>query len=97
MISYAPERIEVQVETQEQAVLVLNDAFYSGWTASVSGEPVQIKPANHAVRGVLVPAGAHDVVFSYPHRLMAGAAVSGGGLLLFLLVGLLGVEKRHSK
>ena len=98
VISYAPERIEVQVETQEQAVLVLNDAFYSGWTASVSGEPVQIKPANHAVRGVLVPAGAHDVVFSYrTPGLMAGAAVSGGGLLLFLLVGLLGVEKRHSK
>jgi hypothetical protein len=64
-VRYEPEHVELSVEARAPAVLVLNDAYYGGWSATVDGQPAPILPANVAVRGVLVPAGAHQVTFTY--------------------------------
>ncbi len=64
-VQYAPEHVELDVEARAPAVLVLSDAYYDGWSASVDGQPVPILPANVAVRGVRVPAGNHRVTFTY--------------------------------
>jgi hypothetical protein len=85
-LRYEPEHVELDVKAPGPEVLVLNDAWYSGWSATLDGEPVPVLPANVAVRGVRVPAGAHRVVFSYrtPGR-FAGVAVSLGTLVLLVL------------
>ncbi|ATB40262.1 hypothetical protein CYFUS_005710 [Cystobacter fuscus] len=89
-----PERVEVEVQARGGEVLVLNDAYYGGWTASVDGEPVPILPANGAVRAVAVPPGAHQVVFRYrTPGLAVGAGVSLGTLLV--LLGVDGVLRRR--
>ncbi|MGD9498378.1 MAG: hypothetical protein AB7Y46_18945 [Armatimonadota bacterium] len=46
-------------------VLVLADAWYPGWRASLDGRPVPLLRANFAFRGVVVPAGAHTVEFDF--------------------------------
>jgi Bacterial membrane protein YfhO len=92
-LRYAPEDVELDVEVRQPAMLVLNDAWYSGWSATVDGQPAPILPANVAVRAVRLPAGSHRVVFTYrtPGQLL-GAGISLGAL------GLLGlavfVERR---
>ena len=75
----------MELDARGGEVLVLNDAFYAGWTASVDGNPVPILPANGAVRAVPLPPGPHQVVFTYrTPGLAAGAWVSlGTGLALF--------------
>ena len=81
-----PERTVLKVQATSTAVVVLNDAFYSGWRATLDGVETPILAANHAVRAVAVPAGAHEVIFSYrTPGLWLGLAVS----LLFLLGGAL--------
>jgi uncharacterized membrane protein YfhO len=65
LIRYEPERVELAVREQKPSLLVLNDAYYSGWSATVDGTPSRILPANGAVRGVVVPGGAHTVTFVY--------------------------------
>ena len=71
-------RVEVEAELAADGMLVLVDSVYPGWQASVDGEPVEILPANHLFRGVLLPAGRHRVVFRYrPWTVPVGAAVSG--------------------
>ncbi|WP_071901266.1 YfhO family protein [Cystobacter ferrugineus] len=91
---FAPERVEVEVRARGGEVLVLNDAYYGGWTASVDGEPVPILPANGAVRAVAVPPGEHQVVFRYrTPGLALGAGVSLGTLLV--LLGVDGVLRRR--
>ncbi|WNG13498.1 YfhO family protein [Cystobacter fuscus] len=86
---FEPERVEVELTARGGEVLVLNDAFYAGWTASVDGTPTPILPANGAVRAVAVPPGAHRVVFSYRMPGLAlGAWVSGVTLLVLLGAGL---------
>lgn len=79
-----PEHVVLQVRAKVPAVVVLNDAFYSGWKATVDGVPTPILAANHVVRAVAVEPGTHDVVFTYqtPH-LRVASAIS----LLFLLGG----------
>ncbi|MCP4645418.1 MAG: hypothetical protein GY851_33550 [bacterium] len=58
-------RVILDVDSAEDAALVLSDAFYPGWRAWVGTDEVNIWPAYHAFRGILVPAGHHRVEFRY--------------------------------
>jgi hypothetical protein len=81
---YRPESVVVQVETAAPAVLILLDAFEAGWRASLEdGRELPIRRANGLVRAVAVPAGAHEVTFTYRTPLLAaGAWCSVAGLLI---------------
>jgi hypothetical protein len=83
IVSYTPERVEIHTQSAGEALLVLADAFYPGWAATVDGMPAPIHPANVLLRGVYVPPGEHTVGFTFaPQSLRRGLAVSGGALLL---------------
>jgi uncharacterized membrane protein YfhO len=71
----------VGVRAAGRALLVLDDAFAPGWSASVDGAAAEILPANYLARGVWVPAGAHQVVFEYrTPGLREGWAVLAAGV-----------------
>jgi hypothetical protein len=81
-----PERVTLTVHAKTSAVVVLNDAFYSGWQATVDGASSPVLAANHAVRAVAVEPGTHQVIFRYrTPGLRAAACLS----LVFLLGGML--------
>ena len=65
IVSYAPEHVEVRTTSTAPAFLVLADANYPGWAATVDGLPAPIYATNVLFRGVPVPAGTHSVVFSF--------------------------------
>ena len=95
LVHYAPESVELEVEARAPMALVLNDAYYDGWSATVDGQPTPILPANIVVRGVRVPAGTHRVSFSYrTPGLVLGALISLGTLGLLGLAVLLERRKR---
>jgi uncharacterized membrane protein YfhO len=53
------------------------------WTATVDGREVPIYLAANALKAIEVPAGNHEVVFTYSSRWMwIGLTVSGTTLLL---------------
>jgi hypothetical protein len=60
-------------------MVILSDTFFPGWQAEVDGRPAAIYEANAAMRGVIVPAGAHVLIMRY-HP----ASVIWGGLLSLL-------------
>lgn len=86
IVRYRPEEVSVGVETPTPAVLVLLDAFEAGWRASLEdGRELPIWRANALVRAVPVPAGDHQVTFTYRTPLLAaGAWCSFAGVLLCL-------------
>jgi hypothetical protein len=49
--------VDVDVTSPGKAVLVLAEAWYPGWEASISGVTVPCAPVNDWMRGVPVPAG----------------------------------------
>ena len=83
--NYEPSRVVVGVRMGCTGLLILGDTNFPGWQAWVDGRPVEILAAYGVVRGVVVPAGEHEVVFRYrPRSVQLGAAMSLGGLLLVL-------------
>ncbi len=83
-------RMTLRAEMAAPGFVVLADAFYPGWQATVDGQPTPVYRANTVVRAVYVPAGEHEIVFHYrPVEFWAGAAVSG-----LALVGLVVRRKR---
>ena len=92
---YQPERVQVDVQTQGPAVLVLADAFEPGWKANiVGGDQLEIFRANGLVRAVLVPAGRNRIVFQYETPLLkVGAWLSAVGLVLVTLLFCVKVKK----
>lgn len=94
--SYAPERVVIDTESIDPALLVLSDAYYPGWQATVDGAPAPILPTNVLFRGVAVPAGRHTVVFAFaPTSWRNGLLVGAMGLLLWLAVVTAGLIMRR--
>jgi uncharacterized membrane protein YfhO len=56
---------------------VLSENHYPGWRAYLDGQAVGVLRVNYNQRGVLVPAGEHEVRFVYrPKSVIIGATVS---------------------
>jgi hypothetical protein len=69
--------------------LVVNEMWAPGWSAEINGHVAPVLPANVAMRGVLVPPGASEVVLIYRSLLWwawwytpAAAGVIGLALLI---------------
>lgn len=76
----------VDVETSAAGVLVVADAHSSQFMTSIDGRPVELLRANHAFRGVFVPAGSHRVVMKFePIRFDLGIFLSSLGLIVWVI------------
>lgn len=77
IISYFPDTIEVEVNSQTDSLLYLSDSFFPGWTSSVDNVQTPIFQANYNFRAVPVPSGKHTVTFNYsPLSVKSGAILS---------------------
>lgn len=77
------DRVTMQASASRPALLVLADNWYPGWEATVDGAEVPIHRVNHTFRGVVVPAGEHEVVFTFrPPELYLGLWIYLGSLAL---------------
>lgn len=75
--------VAATVEATQPALVVISQAHYHPWQASVDGRAVPIWLANHAFQAVEVPAGKHEVQLAYRDRVFqAGLLLSAFTLLL---------------
>lgn len=63
IMTYSPNSIEIETYTEGPGFLVLLDAFYPSWKATIDSVPTEIYITNYAFRGIKVPQGKHDVRF----------------------------------
>jgi hypothetical protein len=69
--------VELRVTAAARSLLVISDAHYPGWVATVDGKSVPIRRADFALRAVAVDTGTHIVRFAYrPVSVAIGAVVS---------------------
>jgi hypothetical protein len=71
-----PDTVRLRVQASAPAVVVLLDTFDPGWGATLDGAPTGVLRANLAFRGILVPAGSHEIRMAYRPR-----SVTAGGLI----------------
>jgi hypothetical protein len=87
LIRRGPARIEARVFDSSGGWLVLADAWYPGWRATVNGRDVPVARVDHALRAVPVGPGNSKVVFRYaPPSLALGALSSAVATLLALIL-----------
>ena len=97
---FSPQRVVVEAELPQPGLLVLSEAWFPGWQATVTtagqSQPATIYRTNRVLRGVWLSAGLHTVEFRYwPESFVRGAWMSGASWLALLaccaLVGLRGL------
>ena len=75
--SYGAQRISLEVDAKETAVIGTSVVAWPGWKARLDGAPVLPLSYNHAFLGFRVPAGRHRVELRYlPDSVLFGAALS---------------------
>jgi hypothetical protein len=79
------DRIEIDIQSESAAYLVLSNVYYPGWSASIDDRPTEIYPANFAFQAIEVPAGSQHVVLQFdPASWKIGLAISGLTLSVLL-------------
>jgi hypothetical protein len=85
-LDYEPERVSLVVSNPgpDDRLLLLTDTHYPGWKSAIDGQPATIYQADGLFRGVVVPAGEHQVTFSFqPTSYRVGRWLSLAGLLVW--------------
>ena len=81
ILEESPERVVVDARMDTAGMVVLADLWDKGWQAQVDGHVAPILLVNHAIRGVVLPAGQHKIVFRYvPASVRIGWIMSGTGV-----------------
>jgi hypothetical protein len=92
---YEAEHVSVSTRSARPSLLVLTDNWYPGWKATVDGHDAKIHRVDYLIRGVVVPAGAHRVEFSYsPASWRAGWILSLCALIVIALATAVGLRRR---
>jgi hypothetical protein len=61
VVRYEPNSLELAVTSRGAGLLVASETHYPGWQAWVDDQPAEIHRVDIALRGVVVPDGAHRV------------------------------------
>lgn len=84
---YTDHMVTIETRAAGRRLLVLSDAFYPGWVATLDGADVPIVRANDAFRAVAVPAGQHVIEFRYrPASFRYGVALSAVGIVVLVML-----------
>ena len=90
------ERVHVEAESGGPGLLVLNEAWAPGWTATIDGVPAAVLPADVMARAIAWPAGRHILEMWYEAPgLRLGQRISAFGVLALLALLLLAATQRR--
>jgi hypothetical protein len=86
---YADTRITLKANAADPGYLVLSDAYYPGWVATVNGVETPVERADVMFRAVRVPQGESTVVMEYRPYWLTLAPLAGGAAWLITLITIL--------
>ncbi len=93
-----PQRIELTARLRSPGLVVISDMYYPGWTVTVDGRPAEILRTNRAMRGVVLPAGTHQLIFCYnPVSFRIGMALTLLGLGTLIMLVIWAIRSGHQK
>lgn len=66
LTSTAPNELKYQASMSKGGLTVFSEIHYpKGWTATIDGKEVPILRVNYLLRGLEIPAGEHEVIFTF--------------------------------
>lgn len=61
---YANNEVVIKTKNKDEGFLVLTDTYYPSWEAYIDGKKTEIYLTDYNFRGIIVPGGKHEVIFS---------------------------------
>lgn len=93
--------VTVKVDAAKGSILVLNDYYTQGWTATIDGESADCIRVNYLFRGVILPKDGEQMIeFSYQNSLdilLIAVSISGVALFITVIVTRKRIEKWANK
>jgi len=75
----------IHTESDAPALLVLSETAYPGWQVTIDGTTARALTAYTAIRAVCVPAGSHEVIWTYSPRVyVIGGIITGVALIAII-------------
>ena len=65
LVAYEPNYLKYEVDSKTGGTIVFSEIYYPGWRSSIDGQEVPHGRANYILRAMNVPAGKHEVEFSF--------------------------------
>ncbi|MCI0714393.1 MAG: YfhO family protein [Chloroflexi bacterium] len=92
LLTFEPEYIELQTETDSPAVASFALPYVTGWQATIDGEEVEVLRTFGGLTGIYLEPGQHRIVLRYiPDTFIVGAGITGVTLLgvigVFIVMG----------
>ena len=96
LTSYQANELKYNASLTGESFVVFSEIYYpEGWQATIDGQPAKILRANYVLRSLEVPAGDHEIVFSFKPKVYSyGNIVTTASsiLILLIVIGTLAVE-----
>ena len=88
LVKHQPDRLVYRSNAAQERVAIFSEAYYPhGWQVTIDGQAAEMFRADYVLRALIVPAGAHDIVFEFiPEVVHTGQLISLSSTLLFLLI-----------
>ena len=89
LVAYEPNRLKYEINSNTGGTIVFSEIYYPGWRSFIDGQEVPHGRANYILRAMNVPAGQHEVEFSFdPVSLHVTENIASIALGLLALVAL---------
>ncbi len=92
---FTPDKVSYTFNSNTQQAVVFSEVYYNsgkGWQAYLDGEKVDHFRANYILRGMVIPAGKHEIVFAFePQTYFRAARIQEAAniaVIIVLIVGL---------
>lgn len=92
-----PEHLSLEARVDHPCFLVLSELFYPGWRADVDGAATAILRADGVLRAIPLPAGSHQITFTFRPRSFYGGVLLTFLTLLLVLAWLISARLRPSQ
>ncbi len=88
LTSYKPNELSYDFTSTKDELVVFSEIYYDkGWKAFVDGEPMPYFRTNYVLRGMIVPAGRHEIVWKFePAVYYTGGTITAIASIIILLL-----------
>jgi hypothetical protein len=88
LVSYKADELVYKYSAKEEKLAVFSEIYYpAGWKSYIDGKESSHFRANYVLRGMILPAGDHEIRFSFkPSSYIAGNKISLASSVLLILV-----------
>ncbi|MFH1564713.1 MAG: YfhO family protein [bacterium] len=93
IVEYSPNKIKIKSSDEQDGILILTDNYDEDWKVMVNNEEEKVLLVNGIFRGVFIPKGENEIIFSYsPKNFYFYVSITICSLFVLIISGMIIVK-----